>query len=79
MDHNTELAGKDPFDVLLHECLYGGKNHFGMRLLANGKFMRLEVCRSSVSQARSRVSAQGTDATSASSYDHGATISCYDS
>ena len=40
------LSGRDIKDIRLHEVLYNGLNNWGMRLLANGRFLRLEACNS---------------------------------
>ena len=40
------LTGRDPFDFNFHEELYGSKNGHALRLMANGWFFRLEVCKS---------------------------------
>ena len=40
------LAGRDPLEVRLHEVVHDGVQNFGLRLMANGDFYRLEILRS---------------------------------
>ena len=43
---HTNTAGIDPLEAKLSSYLYKGDNSYAMRLVANGRFVMMEACRS---------------------------------